>query len=87
MNTDIKCQVARAGGIVLDHKYRDPIISSMQIHSEINYFVAAVIRISGSLLEDPTVLLKLSAADKNNIGLVDMVGTFTWWYLSALLTV
>ena len=87
VNTNVNCQMARDGEIVLDHKYRDPITSSMQIHSEINCLVEVVIRISGSLFEGTTLVLKLSAADKNNIGLVDMVGIFTCSHLSALSTV
>ena len=59
----------------------------MHIHSEISWLVEAVIRIPGCLLEGTTLVLICPAADKNNIGLSDMVGIFTWWYLSALLTV
>ena len=66
-----------AGGIDCDHKYKDPTMLSIQIHSE-NNFLDVVIRISGSFGEDVILAFIFSSSDKNKIGLVEIMGNFLW---------
>ena len=67
--------MADAGAILWDHTYDEPMVSSIQIHSENISFVSAVIRISVPLYSSSVGLFIVLLALKNKIGLVEIIGT------------